>query len=137
MDNRLKVELDKNLLYISPIEIQLAYKLFLGSEKDIMDTVYLYELFQNNTQRDNIEYWANILRFKINWIISGEEMKESEKKFDENREQILKELEDEKERNFKQKIEFVRLYAEWIKKTPNREWSKQHSKFINSMYKKD
>lgn len=137
MDNRLKVELDKNLLYISPIEIQLAYKLFLGSEKDIMDTVYLYELFQNNTQRDNIEYWANILRFKINWIISGEEMKESEKKFDENREQILKELEEEKERNFKQKIEFVRLYAEWIKKTPNREWSKQHSKFINSMYKKD
>jgi len=135
--NRLKVELDKNLLYISPVEIQLAYKLFLGSEKDIMDTVYLYELFQNNTQRDNIEYWANILRFKINWIISGEEMKESEKKFDENREQILKELEDEKERNFKQKIEFVRLYAEWIKKTPNREWSKQHSKFINSMYKKD
>ncbi len=137
MVNRLKVELDKNLLYISPVEIQLAYKLFLGSEKDIMDTVYLYELFQNNTQRDNIEYWANILRFKINWIISGEEMKESEKKFDENREQILKELEDEKERNFKQKIEFVRLYAEWIKKTPNREWSKQHSKFINSMYKKD
>lgn len=133
----MKVELDKNLLYISPIEIQLAYKLFLGSEKDIMDAVYLYELFQNNTQRDNIEYWANILRFKINWIISGEEMKESEKKFDENREQILKELEDEKERNFKQKIEFVRLYAEWIKKTPNREWSKQHSKFINSMYKKD
>ncbi|HNR45352.1 MAG TPA: hypothetical protein PKH80_09360, partial [Methanofastidiosum sp.] len=121
MVNRLKVELDKNLLYISPVEIQLAYKLFLGSEKDIMDTVYLYELFQNNTQRDNIEYWANILRFKINWIISGEEMKESEKKFDENREQILKELEDEKERNFKQKIEFVRLYAEWIKKTPNKE----------------
>ncbi|HOM96098.1 MAG TPA: hypothetical protein PLK39_04565 [Methanofastidiosum sp.] len=40
-------------------------------------------------------------------------MKESEKrKFDENREQILKELEEEKERNFKQKIEFVRLYAE-------------------------
>ena len=79
----------------------------------------------------------NILRFKINWIISGEEMKESEKrKFDENREQILKVLEEEKERNFKQKIEFVRLYAKWIKKTPNKEWSKQHSKFINSMYKK-
>lgn len=64
-------------------------------------------------------------------------MKESEKrKFDENREQILKVLEEEKERNFKQKIEFVRLYAKWIKKTPNKEWSKQHSKFINSMYKK-
>ena len=42
-----------------------------------------------------------------------------------------------KERNFKQKIEFAEFYAEWIKKTPNKEWSKQHSKFINSMYKKD
>jgi len=73
-----------------------------------------------------------------NTIFSGEGMKESERKnFDENREQILKELEKEKERNFKQKIEFVKLYAEWIKKTPNKEWSKQHSKFINSMYKKD
>ena len=63
LDNRLKVELDKNLLYISPIEIQLAYKLYLGSEKDIMDAVYLYELFQNNIQRDEIEYWAKY--FKI------------------------------------------------------------------------
>jgi len=40
-------------------------------------------------------------------------MKESgRKKFDENRGQILKELEEEKEINFKQKIEFIRLYAE-------------------------
>ncbi len=63
LDNRLKVKLDKNLLYLSPLEIQLAYKLFLGGEKDIMDAVYLYELFQNNIQRDEIEYWAKY--FKI------------------------------------------------------------------------
>ena len=63
LENRLKVQLDKNSLYISPIEIQLAYKLFLGSEKDIMDAVYLYELFQSNIKRDEIEYWAKY--FKI------------------------------------------------------------------------
>ena len=75
---------------------------------------------------------------RINYLIFGEEMKESErKKFDENRELILKELEEEKERNFKQKLEFVKLYAEWIKKTTNAEWSKQHTKFINSMYRKE
>ena len=62
LDNRLKVELDDNLLYISPIEIQLAYKLYLGSEKDIMDAVYLYELFENNIQRDEIEYWAKYFK---------------------------------------------------------------------------
>jgi len=54
--------LDDNLLYISPIEIQLAYKLYLGSEKDIMDAVYLYELFENNIQRDEIEYWAKYFK---------------------------------------------------------------------------
>lgn len=64
-------------------------------------------------------------------------MKKSERKIlDDNRDRILKELEEEKERNFRQKVEFIKLYAEWIKKTPNEEWSKKHSKFINSMYKK-
>jgi hypothetical protein len=50
--------LDNNLLYISPIELQLSYKLYLGSEKDIMDAVYLYVLFQDNITKDEIEYWA-------------------------------------------------------------------------------
>jgi len=59
LENRLKILLDDNLLYISPIEIQLAYKLYLGSEKDIMDAAYLYELFQENIIRSEVEYWAN------------------------------------------------------------------------------
>jgi len=37
----------------------------------------------------------------------------------------LKELEKEKERNKKQRMEFIELYAEWLKKTPNIKWSKQ------------
>lgn len=36
----------------------ISIQTFLGGEKDIMDAVYLYELFQNNIQRDEIEYWA-------------------------------------------------------------------------------
>ena len=59
LENRLKILLNDNLLYISPIEIQLAYKLYLGSEKDIMDAAYLYELFQENIIRSEVEYWAN------------------------------------------------------------------------------
>lgn len=31
-------------LFISPLELQISYKLFLGSEKDIEDAKYLYDL---------------------------------------------------------------------------------------------
>lgn len=31
-------------LFISPLELQISYKLFLGSEKDIEDATYLYNL---------------------------------------------------------------------------------------------
>lgn len=47
LDNRKKVELNGTVLYISPIESQIAFKLFLGSEKDIEDAKHLYELFSD------------------------------------------------------------------------------------------
>lgn len=43
----------------------------------------------------------------------------------------FKEFEEEKKRNSKQRMEFVDFYANWIKKTPNKVWSKQHAKFLN------
>ena len=46
-------------------------------------------------------------------------------------EKDLKELEEEKERNRQQRMEFVNMYAEWLKKTPNKEWSKQQNKLLN------
>lgn len=42
----------------------------------------------------------------------------------------LKQLEEEMELNRKQRMEFVKQYAEWIKKTPNKVWSAQHKKFL-------
>jgi len=42
----------------------------------------------------------------------------------------LKELEEEKERNRKQRMEFIHQYTEWLKKTPNKEWSAQQNKVI-------
>ena len=40
LKNRLKVICNKNEIYISPIELQIAYKLFLSSEKD--NIVYVF-----------------------------------------------------------------------------------------------
>jgi len=46
LENRQKVVLNETALYISPVELQIAYKLFLGGEKDIEDAKYLHVLFQ-------------------------------------------------------------------------------------------
>ena len=47
MDNRVKVTFnDKYSMYISPIELQVAFKLWLGSDKDYEDARYIYNIFK-------------------------------------------------------------------------------------------
>ena len=43
----------------------------------------------------------------------------------------LKEIEEEKERNRKERMKFIHQYTKWLKKTPNKEWSKQQNKIIS------
>ena len=43
-----KVIINNKILYISPLELEIPYKLFLGSEKDIEDAVHLYNLFKEH-----------------------------------------------------------------------------------------
>ena len=45
LDKPLKVIVNNNELLISPLEIQIPFKIWLGSEKDIEDATHLYELF--------------------------------------------------------------------------------------------
>ncbi|MBW6461886.1 MAG: hypothetical protein K0B07_02475 [DPANN group archaeon] len=44
----------------------------------------------------------------------------------------LKELEKKKERNFKERLEFIDKYVEWLEKTDNKTWSKIHKNFIEN-----
>ena len=37
----------------------------------------------------------------------------------------LKELKKLKEENFKERLKFLEQYAQWVKKTSNKQWSKQ------------
>ncbi|MBI5636149.1 hypothetical protein HY993_04270 [Candidatus Micrarchaeota archaeon] len=39
----------------------------------------------------------------------------------------LLELKEEKKRNFEARLEFIDLYCEWLKKTPNKVWSRQQN----------
>lgn len=47
LENKKKVILNNKILFISPLELQIPFKLFLGSEKDIEDARYLYRLFKD------------------------------------------------------------------------------------------
>lgn len=42
----------------------------------------------------------------------------------------LKKLKEWKEKNFKDRMEFIERYCEWLKKTPNKVWSKQQKDII-------
>jgi hypothetical protein len=48
LNNGKQVRLNRYALKISPIELQIAYKLFLGSKKDIEDARHLYQLLKEN-----------------------------------------------------------------------------------------
>lgn len=48
LTERKRVILNGHPLAISPLELQIAFKLFLGSEKDIEDARYLYRLFKDH-----------------------------------------------------------------------------------------
>jgi hypothetical protein len=43
----------------------------------------------------------------------------------------LKRLKKKKKENFKQRLEFINKYTEWLKKTPNNKWSKQQKEVID------
>jgi len=46
INNRKEVLLNKKTIYISPIELQIPFKLKLGSDKDLEDAQHLYEVFK-------------------------------------------------------------------------------------------
>ena len=62
---RIPAVLNGNKIYISPMELQIAYKLYLGSDKDIEDAVFLYELFKDNLDRRLLNDYAKRLRVNL------------------------------------------------------------------------
>ena len=45
----------------------------------------------------------------------------------------LKEIDEQEERDLKGDLEFIKLLVDYVKKTPNKIWSKQQAKYINSI----
>jgi succinate dehydrogenase flavin-adding protein (antitoxin of CptAB toxin-antitoxin module) len=55
--DRVEVNLSGVREYISPIDIQIAYKMYLGSQKDIEDALYLWEIFKDYLDHEDVKKW--------------------------------------------------------------------------------
>ncbi|GEM_PF-163371 len=53
---------NKYMVRISPLELQIAYKLYLGSDKDVGDAIFLYTLFKEAISHDELDAWCEMLR---------------------------------------------------------------------------
>jgi hypothetical protein len=72
-DNKIKVIINSKNLFISPLELQIAYKLYLGSEKDIEDAKHIYNLFKdklNKQELDNSLVKLNVMD-KMRYLENG------------------------------------------------------------------
>ena len=77
--NKIKVIINKEVLFVSPLEMQIAFKLFLaadgtkeelGADKDIEDARYIYKLFEDKIDKDELLKIANKLDIikKLEWL---------------------------------------------------------------------
>ena len=69
-ENKIKVILGEKILFISPLELQIAYKLFLAAEgpeaelqsdKDIEDAKHLYTIFKEEINKEELLYFSKKL----------------------------------------------------------------------------
>ena len=63
-NNKIKVLLDEGSVFISPFEMHIAYKLFLGSEKDLEDAKHIYELFKEDLNIKELNSLLETLKVK-------------------------------------------------------------------------
>jgi hypothetical protein len=61
LNKRLKAKLESSEIYISPLELQIAYKLYLGSQKDFEDAKHLYYLFREKLNEQELRKYAEEL----------------------------------------------------------------------------
>jgi len=62
LDHSLRVVVNgEHAARVSPLELQIAFKLRLGSEKDVGDAVFLYTLFRETISLEELQAWCRRL----------------------------------------------------------------------------
>lgn len=68
LKEKIKIDFNNNIIYTSPLELQIAFKLKLGSDKDIEDAAHLYHLFKNKLDLDILDTFFRKLNIPENLI---------------------------------------------------------------------
>lgn len=63
LENRITAKLTSvnEELPIGPLELQIAYKLYLGTPKDFEDALHLHSLFEESVSTPALEHWVTNL----------------------------------------------------------------------------
>jgi len=60
---KIEVKIGKNTLFVSGIELQIAYKeIVLASPKDNEDALHLREVFKDNIKKEKIKYYERFIK---------------------------------------------------------------------------
>ncbi len=62
LDNKIKAIVNGTQLFISNLEMQIAFKLYLGSDKDIEDAIHLWTIFKKDLDKTKLNEYAKILK---------------------------------------------------------------------------
>jgi len=64
LQEKKQVVLNKHSLFISPLELQVSFKLFLGTQKDIEDARYLFALFKDHLNQSLLHSFSRKLKIE-------------------------------------------------------------------------
>ena len=62
LGNRIKVMLNGAEIHIGPLELNIAFKLKLGTDKDIEDARFLYKLFEEKLSKEKLLSFVGLLK---------------------------------------------------------------------------
>ncbi len=62
LKNPIQVNFNGIILKTSPLELQIPYKFYLGSEKDFEDALHLWELSKNHLNKELLIHWSRELK---------------------------------------------------------------------------
>lgn len=67
LENSITAEIGESTIPIGPLELQIAYKLYLGAQKDFEDAVHLYRLFEETLSIPALEDWVETLEVESSY----------------------------------------------------------------------
>lgn len=71
LKSKILVDLNEAKFFIPPLELQIAFKLYLGSDKDLEDARHLWVIFKEYLNKEKLKYFLGLLKIKDVGVLDG------------------------------------------------------------------